>query len=187
MLLKTLKDMHAHEEAFMFHNREGDMTCMLRSTSEKTDELMTFDLVIIYDAAKDVHGKFKRAMTMEYTVLEDEDEDFVIDTITVSKDATPQDMDDAVESINKVFEMCMCECYENLVKSTALGVCYVCAICGDDPDDGTPVDTCVICVEEIHTDRGAVRMNCCDQAMHRKCHERWRSEEATRNCPVCRK
>ena len=70
---------------------------------------------------------------------------------------------------------------------TALGVCYVCAICGDDPDVDTPVDTCVVCMEEIHTERGAVRMNCCDQGMHRKCHERWRCEEVTRNCPVCRK
>jgi hypothetical protein len=185
MLLRTLKDMHLNEEAFMYRNRSDDMTCMLRSTSEKTDQLMSFDLVIVYDESKDVHGAFKHVLDMEYTLVEDEGGDFIFDTITVANDATPDDMDEAVESINMFYELSICECYKNLVKSPTLGLCYMCAI-GRDPEYPGE-DSCVICADTVHTARGSVCMKCCNQPMHKKCYERWRSEEETRSCPICRK
>jgi len=185
VLLETLKDMHKREEAFLFRNRGETMTCMLRSTSEATDELMTFDLVLIHDPAKDIHDAFKKVMDMEYTVIPDDEGDYVIDTLTVSKDATPEDMSEALESINLMYEMDICECYRNLVKSPDLGLCYMCAIMRD--PDHQPVNACIICADLIQTSRGGVCMNCCGQYMHKKCYERWRSEEEKRVCPICRK
>jgi hypothetical protein len=184
-LLKTLKDMHEREEAFLFRNRSEVLTCMLRSTSEATDELMTFDLVVVHDPAKDMHDAFKKVMEMEYTVIPDDEGDYIIDTLTVSKDATSDDMTDALESINLLYEMDVCECYENLVKSPALGLCYQCSIMKDPLDE--PTDACVICADLIQTTRGGVSLNCCGQRMHKKCYQRWRSEEETRVCPICRK
>lgn len=185
MLLSTLKDMHEREEAFLFKNRGGDITCMLRSTSEASDELMTFDLVLIHDPVKDIHDAFKTIMDMEYTVIADEEGDYIIDTITVSRDASPEDMSDAVESINSLYEMSICECYEHLIKSPYLGLCYVCSISKPRQDDTG--ESCIICTEAIHTERGIRRMKCCNQSMHKKCYERWRSEEENRLCPICRK
>ena len=185
MLLRTLKDMHLNEEAFMYRNRADDMTFMLRSTSEKTDQLMSFDLVIVYDETKDVRDAFKHVLNMEYTLVEDDGGDYIFDTITVANDATPGDMDEAVESINMFYELSICECYKNLVKSPTLGLCYICSI-GRDPEYPGE-DLCVICADTVHTARGSICMKCCNQPMHKKCYERWRSEEETRSCPICRK
>lgn len=185
LLLETLRDMHEREEAFLFRNRGGNITCMLRSTSEATDALMTFDLVLIHDPDKDIHDAFKKMMDMEYTVIPDDEGDYVIDTLTVSKDATPENMTEALESINLLYEMDVCECYENLIKSPPLGLCYVCNISKDPCHE--PTEACIICAELIQTARGGVCMNCCGQHMHKKCYERWRSEEEKRVCPICRK
>jgi hypothetical protein len=184
ILLNTLLDMHTHEEAFMFRNRDDDITCMIRSTSEATDELMSFELLVITDPDKDMHAKFKSIMSMEYTVLPDDDGHYIMDSITVSRDATPEDMDEAVDSINAMYDLRICECYQALVKSKSLDLCYICAI-SRDPSKSSDT-TCIICTDPIHTTRGIRRMACCNQCMHAKCYERWRSEEEKKTCPVCR-
>ena len=183
-LLEVLRSLHRNEEAMLFSNRAGDLTFMLRSTSEITDELMSFEVVVPHDPDDDPGDFLKRVLTDEYACMEDEGGDYVFESMVVTRDATEDDVEDVVDTINFFYDVHICECHANLVKTDdAHGICFSCHLQGDDKE--TTGHACVICSEEIRTRRGLVSMACCRQHLHRKCYNLWRGKKTT-NCPVCR-
>lgn len=183
-LLQVLRSLHRNEEAMLFENRHGDVKYMLRSTSETTDEMMSFDIVVPHDPDEDKGEFMKRLLTDEYACVEDEGGDFVFDTCLVAHDAGKEDLDEIRDMLNWYYNLEICECHANLVKTDdAGGVCFRCALQSDDRD--STGSACIICADEIKTARGLVTMHCCKQTMHRKCFNLWKQDKTT-NCPVCR-
>jgi len=184
-LLETLQCLHANEEAFMFRNRADDMTIMIRSMADATDQMMAFELLVVFDPAEDKHSSMRRLLEMEYSCVKDDEDDYIFETIAVGKDVQPGEIDEVVDSMNFMYDMKICECFDHLMKTDDIDVCFMCNMTsGDEKNTG---ESCIICTDVIHTTRGLRRMSCCTQTMHVKCYEKWKSTEDEKICPVCRK
>ena len=184
-ILDLLKALHRNEEGFMFDNRAEDIRYMLRSSAECDDEMMVFEIVVPYDAADDPTGGVARLFNNEYACESDDAGDYVFDTMTLPRDATVghDGLVDIVEMLNYYYNLSICECGENVIKTDDLDVCFSCQLrrqpeCID--------QSCTICGESIITTVGRVVMNCCGQPFHKKCVQTWRRTSKA-GCPVCRK
>lgn len=184
-ILDLLKALHRNEEGFMFDNRAGDIRYMLRSAAECDDAMMVFELVVPYDAADDPTGEVARLFNNEYACESDEAGDYVFDTMTLPRDATVghDGLVDIVEMLNYYYNLSICECGGNVIKTDDLDVCFSCQLrrqpeCID--------QSCTICGDSIITTTGRVVMNCCGQPFHKKCVQLWRRTSKA-GCPVCRK
>lgn len=184
-LRQTLMDMHAAEETMMFFNRHESLCYVLRSTSEAHDELMTFDVALLYDEDEDVHGKFKYLLDLEYSAVADpEDSNYIFETFTLHPSSDVAHLHDIQESLNALYELTICECYEYFVKAKKQELCFMCTLRGEHMREE---HTCIVCSERIHTHRGCRRMACCGTMVHAACHEMWRKSDINRVCMICKK
>lgn len=185
--LDLMKSMHRNEEAFLFTNRAGDIQWLFRSSAESHQSVMVFELVVPYDPADDPTGEVKALFDNEYAcVAEDESGDFVFETLTLPVDseaAGNEELDEIVEIVNYYFNVSVCECGKNLLKTDDFGACFVCHA---QAQDGKFGGECMICSDEIMTRNGRTVLTCCEQAFHKKCLQKWRRANPTA-CPVCRK
>jgi hypothetical protein len=183
----VLTAMHRAEETLMFFNRAETLCFVLRSTSEAGDALMSFDVILLYDEDEDVHGKFKHLLDMEYAALYDpEDTNYVFETFTCQETSDRSHFQDIQTSLNTLYDLKVCECYEYFVKSDDSSVCFMCALRGE-PLRTTQDATCIVCSESIRTQRGCRRMACCNTLVHAACHETWRKQDINRVCMICKK
>jgi hypothetical protein len=184
----TLRDLHRDEQAVMFQNRLGDLTCILQPTCETTDDFMSFDLSCMYDEDKDCHGKIKEIMDLEFNAVHNEEGNWTLYQFTMTNEPKLEDLVEIMTFMNKVYELRICECFQHLIKNTDRNVCYMCTM-----RSPSTVNTeegyaeCVICNEPIHTPMGSVLKSCCQQTMHKRCLELWRRDDPLKTCPICRK
>lgn len=184
--LEALQDLHADEESIMFTNVDGDLTFILQSTSESTDEIMSFDISLMYDDSIDCHGKLKTLLDHEYNAVYNDDENWTLYVFALSQEPSSTELHDMMRLVNKTYNMRICECFEHLVKSPKRSVCYLCTMRKRATQE--PQKSCVICNDAIQTPMGSVTMkSCCGQVMHRRCLELWRRDDARKICPICRK
>ena len=182
-MMDALQALHKDEDAIMFSNQSGDMVFVLQSTSECTDEMMTFELALVYDETKDCHGKIKMIMDHEYGALENEEDNYTLYMFTLTKDPDAEDVYDTMRCINNTHKLRFCECFEHCIKGADREVCYTCTMRSR---PWTPIP-CVICSDPIHTWKGSMHMKaCCGQWMHRRCLELWRRDSDSKVCPICR-
>ena len=183
--LDLLKALHRNEEGFMFDNRAGDLKYMFRSAAECDDAMMVFELVVPYDAADDPTGEVAQLFNNEYTCESDDAGDFVFDTMTLPGDATIEHtgLKDIVEMLNYYYNLSICECGANVVKTDDLDVCFSCQL---RRQAESLTQSCTICGDSIITTAGRVVMNCCGQPFHKKCVQLWRRTSKA-GCPICRK
>lgn len=184
-ILDLLKALHRNEEGFMFDNRAGDLKYMIRSAAESDDAMMVFEIVVPYDAADDPTGEVAQLFNNEYTCESDDAGDFVFDTMTLPGDATTEHdgLKDIVEMLNYYYNLSICECGANVVKTDDLDVCFSCQL---RRQAESLTQSCTICGDSIITTAGRVVMNCCGQPFHKKCVQLWRRTSKT-VCPICRK
>ncbi len=184
--LDLMKSMHRNEEAFLFKNREGDIELMFRSSAESAQHMMVFELVVPYDPADDPAGVLKEIFETEYACMADDTGDYVFETLTLAKDALAggnEELQEIVDVVNYYYDVHICECGKNLVKTDDFGACFQChARSGDDDLDAT----CIVCSERIITPNGRVVLKCCGQTFHKKCLQTWQRTHPSM-CPVCRK
>lgn len=180
-----LVDMHRSEQTMMFFNRAESMCFVLRSTSEASDTLMTFDVALIYDEDEDVHGKFKYLLDMEYSAVADpEDSNYIFETFTLQDSSTREHLMDIQASLNALYDLTICECYEYFTKVKGRDICFMCSLRGEPMRSE---ETCLVCSEPIRTQRGCRRMLCCGTVVHLACHEMWRKSDINRVCMICKK
>lgn len=186
-LLTALTDMHHDEESLMFTTRSGELTCILQSTSESDDEIMSFELALVYDEDTDCHGKLKTLLDHEYGAMyNEEEENWTLYVFTLTRNPPTEDLYAIKRYLNKTYDMRICECFDHFVKSEK-SVCYRCTMC-QTPGSSDRRETCVICNDPIETPMGSITMrSCCNQVMHKRCLELWRRDDATKICPVCRR
>jgi len=184
-LLQVLRSLHRNQEAVIFPNRAGDLKIMLRSTAESEAELMTFEIVVPHDPEDDKGDYLKRVLTNDYACAEDDEGDFVFETLLVSEDASKHDVDELLDTVNFFYNTEICECHAHLVKTDdGGGMCFQCHLQADDTENTG--NMCLICAEDILSARGLMTMTCCRQTMHRKCFNLWKQDKTRKNCPVCR-
>ena len=183
--LDLLKALHRNEEGFMFDNRAGDLKYMFRSAAECDDAMMVFEIVVPYDVADDPTGEVAHLFNNEYTCDCDDAGDFVFDTMTLPVDATIDHagLKDIVEMLNYYYNLSICECGANVVKTDDLDVCFSCQL---RRQAECLTQSCTICGDSIITTTGRVVMNCCGQPFHKKCVQLWRRTSKA-GCPICRK
>jgi len=186
--LELLVSMHRNEEAFLFKNRLGDIEYMFRSSAESTQQMMVFELVVPYDPADDQTGELKTVFESEYACMPDDTGDYIFETMTLDKDAsleneeTRDEVDELVDLMNYYYDVHICECGKNLVKTDDFGACFECHARAS---HGVLDDMCLICSDRILTKHGRVILACCVQPFHKKCLQTWkRTKHVT--CPVCR-
>jgi hypothetical protein len=169
----------------MFDNRAGDLKYMFRSAAECDDAMMVFEIVVPYDAADDPTGEVAQLFKNEYTCQCDDEGDFVFDTMTLPGDATTDHdgLKDIVEMLNYYYNLSICECGTNVVKTDDLDVCFSCQL---RRQAECLAQCCTICGDSIITTAGRVVMNCCGQPFHKKCVQLWRRTSKA-GCPICRK
>lgn len=182
-LLEALRDMHMLEEATMFENSAGDLQFILQSTSEATDEMMTFEIALLYDEAQDQHGKIRRILDLEFATVPNEDGNWTFYLGNLTQTPESEDLIEAAESINALRDIRICECFEYFIKTPGRHICYMCTM-RRLQDEVTR--ECVICNDPIRTRLGSIHMTCCDQYMHKRCLELWRRDDSTKICPICR-
>lgn len=182
--LEELIDLHKSEEDVVFKNRDGDMTFVLQTTSEATDEMMTFDLSYMYDEDEDRHGKIRNILDMEYNASQSDESLWTFYTFAVGKDPPLSEISEMADALDSVYSFRFCECFEYFVKNPDRHLCSICRMRREERED---VRECVICSELILTSRGRVLKSCCGQYMHRRCVEMWRRDNASKSCPICRK
>jgi hypothetical protein len=142
--------------------------------------------VVPYDPADDPTGEVKALFEAEYACVADESGDYVFETLTLPVDSETTDneeLDEIVEIVNYYFNVSVCECGKNLLKTDDFGACFACHA---QAQDGQLGSECMICSDEIMTKRGRTVLTCCEQAFHKKCLQKWRRANPTA-CPVCRK
>lgn len=183
-LLDALHLLHRDEESVMFQNSAGDMTFVFQSTSENTDEMMSFDLSFVYDETQDQHGKIKRLLDHEYGAMLNDEENYTMYIFTMSQQPDSTELYDTMRCLNTAYNLRFCECFEYFIKSPSLDVCYMCTMC---QQPGSEVQTCTICSDPIRTGRGSIHTSCCEQWFHARCVELWRRDGIAKRCPVCRK
>ena len=186
--LELLVSMHRNEEAFLFKNRPGDIEYMFRSSAESTQQMMVFELVVPYDPADDPTGELKTVFESEYACMPDDTGDYIFETMTLDKDAsleneeTRDEVDELVDLMNYYYDVHICECGKNLVKTDDFGACFEChARASHEILD----EMCLICSDRILTKHGRVILACCVQPFHKKCLQTWKRTKHVA-CPVCR-
>lgn len=137
----------------MFFNRAETLCFVLRSTSEAGDALMSFDVILLYDEDEDVHGKLKHLLDMEYSALYDpEDTNYVFESFTCQETSDRSHLQEIQASLNTLYDLKVCECYEYFVKSDESPVCFMCALRGE-PMRTQEEASCIVCSERIRTQR----------------------------------
>ena len=182
-LLEALRDMHMLEESTMFENVSGDLQFILQSTSEATDEMMTFEVALLYDEATDQHGKIRRILDLEFATVPNEDGNWTFYLGNLAQSPSMDDLMEATESINALRDIRICECFEHFIKTPGRHLCYTCTMRRRQDEEERE---CVICNDPILTRLGSIHMTCCGQYMHKRCLELWRRDDSTKTCPICR-
>lgn len=184
-LLEALQDIHKNEEAVIFKNRHGDMSFVLQSTSESTDQMMTFDVSYMYDEDEDCHGKIKHVLDMEYNAIRSDDSLWTLYMFTIGVDPPISDVEEMADALNTLYTIRFCECFEYFIKTPNRSLCHMCSMRRDTHEN---TQECVICNDPILTELGSMHMkSCCGQYMHKRCVEMWRRDNPCKTCPICRK
>lgn len=182
--LGGIKRLYNSCEALTFENIDGTFEIMLRPDPE-VDELMTFEVLVIYDEDKDKFGTFIKLLRLE--LFENEDEEFFLGRISIRKDAdtSSEDVVSAMHKLNAFYAVRICPCGRYFIRDIS-PICFFCHMTSADED--MQFIQCSICHEE--TQRITMRrQSCCKHFMHVHCVERWFNSDASGEnptCPMCR-
>lgn len=180
--LDALRRMHMCNDAVIFWNEERSFKIMLRSDAMDPD-ILTFELLIVYDEDTDPSGAFKEILENYHDgYFEEDDCSFVIDNFTLpsSSKSTDQAICSAMRKVNDAYDMTVCPCYKYIIKDGA-EACVFCVLTAARQEEEKERVACPICHETGLENQMKVQP-CCKQQMHSRCLARWQEKP----CPLCR-
>lgn len=181
-MLACVLRMHMSNEAVVFWNHTKEFKIMLRNDPVEAD-IVAFEVCIVSDEDED-GGRMAKVLEMEYDGMHDEGM-FVVDTFSYDLEAvvrSPDVLDDARRTLNRVFNFTVCPCGKYFIKDYAR-MCMFCQLTKDSYD--APLHFCAICHEQS-SEQLMVRQACCSQMLHRACLALWEVKSPSRSCPLCR-
>ena len=90
-------------------------------------------------------------------------------------------IEEIMYKLHMVLNAHMCECGQNMILDDG-DVCFTCSMGLDEDDQDKHL--CPICYEESY--KKIIKMDCCNQFIHKSCLETNRIEFNNHKCPLCR-
>lgn len=188
-LVACFQRLHATNEGVCFWNADRTLKLMLRNNPESGPDSLSAELLLLCDEDGDDDSNDSAAKELETIMELDVDsysdgdawvlEEFVLD-------ASVDPSDDAVAgimaTINKVYNMRICDCRKYMLREQDTSTCCFCLLTGT-AEDREPV-SCPICYA-VGPRLGFRKQECCGQLMHTSCLNRWHATSAN-TCPWCR-
>ena len=185
-LIACFQRLHATNEGVCFWNADRTLKLMLRNNPDSSANTLSAELLLLCDDDDDDGSATKELETiMELDVDSYVDggawvlEEFLLDS---SVEPTDDAVTGVMETINKVFNMRVCDCRKYMLREPDTPTCCFCVLTGT-AADREPVN-CPICYA-TGPRVGFKKQECCGQLMHLSCLNRWRATSAN-SCPWCR-
>ena len=186
-LIACFQRLHATNEGVCFWNVDRTLKLMLRNNPDSSANTLSAELLLLCDDDDDDDGSATKELEeiMELDVDSYVDGDaWVLEEFLL--DASVEPTDDAVtgvmETINKVYNMRICDCRKYMLREQDTSTCCFCLLTGT-AADREPVN-CPICYA-VGPRLGFRKQECCGQLMHTSCLNRWHATSAN-TCPWCR-
>lgn len=182
-LLDALRRLRVLNDGVMFYNREKTIKFMLRNDPSDL-EALACELVIVFEDDDDVMNRIVDLCNLGCL---EEPGMYVIHTwsYAVADIVTPQDVEPAMQAINRAYRLRVCPCAAAFIQDDA-PLCLLCQLTSTQAD--REKHFCSICYEDgmrMHM----THMPCCKQHLHAACLKTWHAkaeEDAPRRCPLCR-
>ena len=183
-LLACLHRLHALNEAVCFWNKEKSVKLLLRNNPESGPDTLSAELAILEGALEGEADVFTAIMTLDIDSWEDGDawimEEFNVDREEI---ADCEVVREATASINKAYNIRICQCENYLIREPDCETCSFCLLTSHPSDYES--HHCPICYN--HGPRlSFTKQNCCGQLIHQKCLTKWYNTSAASHCPWCR-
>ena len=183
-LVACLKTICATNDAIVLYNHDETLKLLIRhdpdAMLEDEEHDLPFELCMVTDERD---AAWTTLIDLEYDGFVDEDGDtFVFDTMVVSPD-DPESITKAVDRINQVYNMALCNCKRYLTRNRQ-PACLFCVLTSTKED--MQLIFCPICQEESAR-RHMKQQHCCTQWLHPHCLKRWLDTDENDTCPLCRK
>lgn len=186
-LLPLLRRLHKNHDAFIWNGTtDPDIVLMLRSNGNPDQKVMNFDLILQYLDENDVNGTFFEIFNLDPSMeYNDDDENFYIENFAISdgnEDEIDMAMVDHVASQLRTFtNLKTCGCGKYIIKDAG-ATCYSCML----SKHLAGQHNCGICLENISNENSLHTMPCCRQHFHSLCISKYKRDDISKNCPICR-
>ena len=177
---RVIQRLCATHDTLAFYNAAG-LRILIRYNPPDDDEDMAFDICI--HVTQETHGHIKSALENETSVLEEDEDVYVLDEFVFTPQWTPNDrLRDALSLLQSLCRWKVCACGKYFVKDPdEANVCLYCDLVTT-RGHRAPHTVCAICCEEFHAETAKRQLSCCGKIIDNACYLRF----VTRKCPFCR-
>jgi hypothetical protein len=184
--LTVFQKLHSYNQTLTFWNHSHTFRVFIRNEEVLHSTKMHFEIGILADPDIDcMHIKEALHLEADGYFEDDEDTSFIFDSFTISREPSQEELTSAIDSLERVYALRLCDCNSYLLKDPQAMCCLHCYLTNSKEEMAEHF--CPICLENALTCHTHLT-NCCNQRLHKRCLKEWQenSEESDSRCVLCR-